>query len=226
MRHEPVDISVSLEFATTGTAVGDLVSSVAEEVARSPRDASVAVVDGEVSFVHSAPGRALGVNVARARIFSALDGDVTKVILPVKKVATQIPDAKLGKTIVVDPVTNLCPSTTASTSWTVRCRDGGGRVRDAGGSWTIVDKQENPTWYNPAPTPGAPTSRPSIPRGPGNPLGTRALYLHGVRDSSASTARPTTSSIGRTPRTAASGCSSATSSSSTRCSDGTRVIVF
>ncbi len=192
MRHEPVDISVSLEFATTGTAVGDLVSSVAEEVARSPRDASVAVVDGEVSFVHSAPGRALGVNVARARIFSALDGDVTKVILPVKKVRPQIPDAKLGKTIVVDRVTNHLyfynRFDLVHTYGVATAADG--YVTPAG-DWTIVDKQENPTWYNPAPDTWGADLPASIPPGPGNPLGTRALYLnasgiriHGTYDTS------------------------------------------
>jgi lipoprotein-anchoring transpeptidase ErfK/SrfK len=59
------------------------------------------------------------------------------------------------------------------------------------GTFEIVDKKENPTWYNPDPEgwgAGLPTS---IGPGPGNPLGTRAMYLnapgiriHGTWDSS------------------------------------------
>jgi L,D-transpeptidase ErfK/SrfK len=51
------------------------------------------------------------------------------------------------------------------------------------GTWQIVDKRENPTWYNPAlDTWGADLPK-VIPPGPGNPLGTRALYLNapGIR---------------------------------------------
>ena len=192
MRHEPVDISVGLEFTMTGTAVSDLVSSIAGQVARAPRDASLAVVDGHVSFVHSAPGRSLGVNVARARIFSALNGDATTVTLPMKRVRPQVPDAKLGKTIVVDRLTNhlyfydrfdLVHTYSVATA-------ADGYVTPAG-DWTIVDKQENPTWYNPAPDTWGADLPASIPPGPGNPLGTRALYLnapgiriHGTYDTS------------------------------------------
>jgi lipoprotein-anchoring transpeptidase ErfK/SrfK len=192
MRHEPVDISVELDYATGGTAVSDLVSSISGEVARDPRDASIAVVDGEVTFVHSAPGRALGANVARKRIFAALADGTTKVVLPEKKVRPDVPDAKLGKTIVVDRATNVLSfynrfelvhrynvATAAD-----------GYVTPAG-DWSIVDKQENPTWYNPAPDTWGADLPASIPPGPGNPLGTRALYLnapgiriHGTYDTS------------------------------------------
>jgi lipoprotein-anchoring transpeptidase ErfK/SrfK len=192
MRHEPVDIAVGLEFSTTGTAVSDLVSSISEEVARAPRDASVAVVDGEVSFVHSAPGRSLGANIARARIFAALNEDVTTVKLPVMKVRPQVPDAKLGKTIVVDRLTNHLylynRFDLALTYGVATAADG--YVTPAG-DWTIVDKQENPTWYNPAPDTWGADLPASIPPGAGNPLGTRALYLnapgiriHGTYDTS------------------------------------------
>ena len=45
------------------------------------------------------------------------------------------------------------------------------------GDWTIYDKKENPTWYNPNSdwSKGMPAF---IPAGPGNPLGTRALNLN------------------------------------------------
>jgi L,D-transpeptidase ErfK/SrfK len=46
-----------------------------------------------------------------------------------------------------------------------------------------VDKRENPTWYNPAPDTWGADLPESIGPGPGNPLGTRAMYLNapGIR---------------------------------------------
>ncbi|MFI5053916.1 MAG: L,D-transpeptidase, partial [Acidimicrobiia bacterium] len=51
------------------------------------------------------------------------------------------------------------------------------------GHWKIINKVENPTWYNPAPTTWGAGMPASIPPGYGNPLGTRALYLNapGIR---------------------------------------------
>ncbi|HEX2030631.1 MAG TPA: L,D-transpeptidase, partial [Actinomycetota bacterium] len=58
------------------------------------------------------------------------------------------------------------------------------------GEWTIINKAENPTWINPAPDGWGAGLPLSIPGGPSNPLGTRALYLdapgiriHGTADS-------------------------------------------
>ena len=59
------------------------------------------------------------------------------------------------------------------------------------GTFEIVNKVENPTWYNPAPDTWGADLPESIGPGPGNPLGTRAMYLnapgiriHGTWDSS------------------------------------------
>ena len=51
------------------------------------------------------------------------------------------------------------------------------------GVWTIYDKKENPTWYNPAEDTWGADLPPVIEPGPGNPLGTRAIYLNapGIR---------------------------------------------
>src|SRR3989442_7748157 len=46
------------------------------------------------------------------------------------------------------------------------------------GMWKVVNKTENPTWYNPAPDGWGAGEPLSIPPGPGDPLGTRALYLN------------------------------------------------
>ena len=184
LREEPVDISVDVPLVGGETGVTALVSSIAGEVAQTPRDASVAVVDGTVTFVHSRPGHALGTHVATKRLQAALEEGTTAVRLPVKVVRPKVPDSKLGKTIVVDRTINQLslydgfdlekqyPVATAAAGYVT-----------PPGQWTIIAKAENPTWTNPAPDTWGADLPASIPPGPGNPLGTRALYLNapGIR---------------------------------------------
>jgi lipoprotein-anchoring transpeptidase ErfK/SrfK len=184
LREQPVNISVDLTYVGGTSGITDLVSSIAGDVAQTPRDASVAVVDGHVTFVHSRPGHALGTHVATKRLEAALAAGTAAVRLPVKIVKPKIPDAKIGKTIVVDRTINQLylyngfdldktyPVATAAAGYVT-----------PPGDWTIVDKQENPTWTNPAPDTWGADLPASIPPGPGNPLGTRALYLNasGIR---------------------------------------------
>ncbi len=46
------------------------------------------------------------------------------------------------------------------------------------GSWEVVYKRMNPTWTNPAKDGWGADMPASIPPGPGNPLGTRAMSLN------------------------------------------------
>ena len=96
----------------------------------------------------------------------------------------KVPDSKLGKTIVVDRTINQLslyngfdlektyPVATAAAGYVT-----------PPGQWTIIAKAENPTWTNPAPDTWGADLPAFIPPGPGNPLGTRALYLNapGIR---------------------------------------------
>ncbi len=189
LREEPVDISVDLTFSG-GSGITDLVSSIAADVVQTPRDASVSVVDGEVTFVHSRPGHALGANIGARRLQAALDENAAAVRLPVRTVKPKVPDAKIGKTIVVDRTTNelsLYDGFELEKSYHVATAAAG--YVTPPGEWTIIDKRENPTWTNPAPDTWGADLPAFIPPGPGNPLGTRALYLdaagiriHGTSD--------------------------------------------
>jgi len=184
LRDEPVDIVVDLRFAATGTSMQTLVSTIASQIATEPRDASVAVVEGETVFVHSRPGHALGANVALKRLVATLDEGATAVRLPVKIVKPAVPDAKLGKTIIVDRATNqLYFYNRFDLAHTYNVATAAAGYVTPAGDWTIIDKQENPTWYNPAPDTWGADLPASIPPGSGNPLGTRALYLNasGIR---------------------------------------------
>ena len=92
-----------------------------------------------------------------------------------------IQGAKLGKTIVVNRTTNML---TLYNGFRVERRYPVATAM-AGfltppGSWSVINKVENPSWINPClgqPGCWAASEPPMIPPGPGNPLGTRALYL-------------------------------------------------
>lgn len=184
LRDEPVGAQLELSFRTGNGPVASFVEGVAESVSVKPRDASLTVVDGEVVARHSKPGRTLDVDAARERIERALAEGATTVALRTKDVKPEVTEGNLGPTIIVRRDVNRLyfyeglrlektyPVATAAAGYVT-----------PPGSWIVVNKAENPTWYNPAPDTWGADLPLVIPPGPGNPLGTRALYLNapGIR---------------------------------------------
>ena len=103
--------------------------------------------------------------------------------MPVKVVKPKVPDSKLGKTIVVDRTINQLVVQRLRPRSSIRVATAAAGYVTPPGQWTIIAKAENPTWTNPAPDTWGADLPASIPPGPGNPLGTRALYLNapGIR---------------------------------------------
>lgn len=182
---EPVGGSLEVEWTYSPSRVTTFVEGIASEVARAPRDAAVSLNGTQVRFTHAKAGRALKGGHATEEILAALQHASTEPVrLGVKAVAPKIADDEVGTTIVIDKTTNEL------TLYKGFQRDRVYRVATAmapyetpSGTWTIVDKAENPTWTNPAPDTWGADLPLTIPPGPGNPLGTRALYLNapGIR---------------------------------------------
>jgi lipoprotein-anchoring transpeptidase ErfK/SrfK len=189
---EPVGESFELGYRYDDAAVAAFVAQASERVALPAVDARIELLDDELVTRRSHDGLELKAEVASNKILRALARQLDSVDLPVRTIAPEVTTASLGQTIVVDVSEN-----------TLQLYEGLRVVRDYGvatgtpgyptpvGTFEIVDKKENPTWYNPDPEgwgAGLPTS---IGPGPGNPLGTRAMYLnapgiriHGTWDSS------------------------------------------
>jgi lipoprotein-anchoring transpeptidase ErfK/SrfK len=175
-----VDARVKLPFASRKAKISSFVAQVARRVARPAQDAEVALSDdgGHVVFRHAHDGRALDEDRATAAIRDALRRRESSVKLPMRPVAPKVTDAKLGYTIVVSrprnelslykgfKVVKTYPVATAMPGFTT-----------PPGTWSVVNKVANPTWVNPAPSGWGSGEPAEIPPGPGNPLGTRALYL-------------------------------------------------
>jgi lipoprotein-anchoring transpeptidase ErfK/SrfK len=175
---EPVDEGFRLTFPTNKTKVESFVGEVSNEVAEPSRDADVLLEDGEVAFRHSAVGRALDAEPAVAEVRAALKEHTNSVKLGTHKVEPKVSDQDLGYTIVVSrPENKLYLYKGFEVVKTYGIATAAKGYVTPPGTWSIVNKAENPTWTNPAPNGWGAGSPAVIPPGPGNPLGTRALYL-------------------------------------------------
>jgi L,D-transpeptidase ErfK/SrfK len=154
------------------------VQQAAAEVAVPAVNARIALVDGELVTRKAVEGRAFRVGLSIDRIRAALESGSTAVDVPVKVVLPEVSTAALGETIVVDVSdTTLTLLDGLKVQKEYRVATAAPGYVTPVGMWKVVNKVENPTWYNPAPDGWGAGEPLVIPPGPGNPLGTRALYL-------------------------------------------------
>ncbi|HZP90666.1 MAG TPA: L,D-transpeptidase/peptidoglycan binding protein [Actinomycetota bacterium] len=179
-----VPTSIELRFTYDRAKLRAFVDQVFDEVEKPAVDASITLVNDQLVLQHARAGRELKRGVALRRLETALRQRLSTVTLPVQTVEPSVTPATLGKTIVVDLSENMLylydglkvikqyPVATAAPGYVTPV-----------GTWSVVNKVENPTWYNPAPDGWGAGEPLVIPPGPGNPLGTRALYLNapGIR---------------------------------------------
>ena len=180
----PVHRSFDLEYAHQETQVDRFIEVVSRAVHQSPVNASVNVKEGKIRVTKPAAGRALVSKPSRAALIEAIgDGDDV-VRFAVRTMRPRVTGAELGHTIVIRVSQNkLYLYRGVKLRKTYPVATGSPGFPTPQGEWTVVDKAANPSWTNPAPDGwGADLPR-FIPAGPGNPLGTRALYLNapGIR---------------------------------------------
>jgi lipoprotein-anchoring transpeptidase ErfK/SrfK len=151
----------------------------AREVSVDPRDASIGIgKDGGLAFRRSKPGAALDARRAERRLTKALADGSSIVRLSVHPVAPKINERTIAPTIVVHVDTNrldLYEGFQVTHSWDVATAKPGWTTPV--GEWSLYQKRENPTWYNPALDSWGAGLPAVVPGGPGNPMGTRALYI-------------------------------------------------
>jgi lipoprotein-anchoring transpeptidase ErfK/SrfK len=179
-RDEPVQVGIRLRFRLAGNSIDGLVGSIADDVRVEPRDAAIGISDDhtDIALVHAKAGTKLAERSAAAAITSALRHHATVVDLKVAAITPKVTAKNLGPTIVVRVNENrlsLYDGFDVEQTWSVATAKPG--YTTPTGVWNIYDKRENPTWYNPA-LDGWGADLPAvIPGGPGNPMGTRAIYI-------------------------------------------------
>jgi lipoprotein-anchoring transpeptidase ErfK/SrfK len=181
---EPVEREFDLRFSYDEAAVRAFVDQAAQEVFAPAVDAQFALVDGEIVTRRSEEGQELKTEVAARRILRAFAHRGTTVDAPMRIVAPEVTTASLGDTIVVDVSANTLQFYEGlRVTHEYRVATGTAQYPTPTGAFEIIDKRENPTWYNPAPDTWGADLPESIGPGPGNPLGTRAMYLNapGIR---------------------------------------------
>jgi lipoprotein-anchoring transpeptidase ErfK/SrfK len=179
-RDEPMGVAIDLEFATRGDAVDGLVSEMADAVFEPWSNAAIGITDdmNDIRFVQADPGRKLDQEAASAAIRQALEVGKPVVRLEAKRLEPKYAAGDLGPTIVVRVDHNrleLYDGFELQQTWAVATAKPGWTTPR--GVWTIWDKRENPTWYNPALDDWGAGLPAVIPGGPGNPMGTRAIYI-------------------------------------------------
>jgi hypothetical protein len=178
LMNRPVVHEGLVRYRPDVTRLKDFVRTAAESVAVSPSDASVDYVDGELVLRRPKFGRELAVRDARRALRAAVMDGSASVELPTQRLEPEVGKEDLGSTIVVD-LSDLDLSLYEGLRRvkTYPVAAGSDQYPTPPGEWTIVNKQENPVWINPAPDGWGASLPASIPGGPSNPLGTRALYL-------------------------------------------------
>jgi lipoprotein-anchoring transpeptidase ErfK/SrfK len=179
LTNKPVTHDVAIARSENDALVAKFVRGLAPKLAVKPVDASIELVDGEVVKQKPKTGRVLDVAASTRALTKALRGTTRTVKLVTRPVKPKVTAAELGKTIEINLSTNrltfyegldvrkVYPVATGQPSFPT-----------PQGTWEVVFKRVNPTWTNPAPDGWGADMPLSIPPGPGNPLGTRAMSLN------------------------------------------------
>jgi hypothetical protein len=177
-RDDPLDVDVALSLGGDRGVKG-FVRRTARAVSVDPRDASIVIgKDGGLAFRRSKPGAALDARRSERLLSEALGDGSSIVRLSVHPVAAKINPRTMGPTIVVHVDTNrldLYEGFEVTHSWDVATAKPG--YVTPVGEWSLYQKRENPTWHNPALDSWGAGLPAVVPGGPGNPMGTRALYI-------------------------------------------------
>jgi hypothetical protein len=178
LRDEPLDLDIGLSLGGDRRVEG-FVRRTAREMSVDPRNASIGMGDdGALVFRRSKAGSALDVRSAERLLTGALGDGSSRVRLPMHRVAPKITVRTMMPTIVVHVDTNrldLYEGFQVTHSWDVATAKPGWTTPV--GEWSLYQKRENPTWYNPALDSWGADLPAVVPGGPGNPMGTRALYI-------------------------------------------------
>lgn len=187
----PIDRSYELSYAYNEGRIQRFVQTVANQVEVSPTNAAVDFEGGQLVLRRPEKGRELRVQHAQESLMDALVTQEPAIRFDMRTLDPKINTKELGYTIVIrlsELKLYLYDGLDLVKTYPVAA--GQPAYPTPTGDWTIINKAENPTWVNPAPDGWGADMPASISGGPGNPLGTRALYLdapgiriHGTFDS-------------------------------------------
>jgi len=173
---KPVAHAVGVRYSDDEERVAKFVRALAPKLAVAPTDAAIELVDGKLVRQRARNGRVLDVAASTRALVKGLRGTRRTVKLVTRPVAPKVTEDKLGNTIEINLSTNrLTFYDGLKVRKTYPVATGQPSFPTPQGTWEIVYKRVNPTWTNPDPEGWGKGMPKSIPPGPGNPLGTRAM---------------------------------------------------
>lgn len=195
IRDEAIGVDVGVDVATTGFGVEDFTAMIARRTFVAPSDPGIGLTDDhtDIVFHRATSGTKLNIETASAAIGQALEDGRSNLRLHTRVLEPKHTAATMGSTIVVRLDQNrlyLYDGFHVARTFSVATAKPG--FTTPSGVWNIYDKQVDPTWHNPALDSWGADLPAVIPGGPGNPMGTRAIYIdapgliriHGTSDDS------------------------------------------
>jgi lipoprotein-anchoring transpeptidase ErfK/SrfK len=176
--NRPRELNVSLLAQGNSDSVHSWVSGVINQINRYPQDAYVDVTSGAAVIVKAKDGRNANLEELLADTDAALRSPDRTVRVRAGRVPARVTDEGFGKLIIINIAEHklsLYDRDKLLAEVPVAC--GSPTYPTPAGKWKIVEKQLHPTWHNPG-SDWARSMPDSIPPGPNNPLGTRAMALN------------------------------------------------
>ena len=175
---ERTDVAAEVAVAYGRPAVERFVARAVRQVAAQPVDATLEVSGNDVVITPSQVGYRARPASAVTQILRALRGARrnTPVPLRVATVKPQVTEEKFSEVLLLDQgdhTLTLFDNGEPTHSWIVAT--GTGDYPTPLGQYSVTEKRYLPTWVNPSPDDWGKDMPESIPPGPNNPLGLRAL---------------------------------------------------
>jgi lipoprotein-anchoring transpeptidase ErfK/SrfK len=191
---KPVNQSYEVRFRLDAGRATAIMAKLAKDVDRKAEDAKIDTTTGLVTIVPSVPGQALDQKTGETKLMELAErlanGEVpgtdpsvaAGVEVPVQTLQPKV--SNFADVILVRTNENrLYHYENGSLAKTYSVATGTAQYPTPKGRFSIVLKRFRPTWVNPDPGGWGASLPASIPPGPGNPLGTRALNINspGIR---------------------------------------------
>lgn len=173
----PVGTEVKTVMKIDEAKLSAWIATIEPQVALPAVDASLSVATGMLQISRETKGAAIDTTAAPRTLLDGLLAGDKDIDLPVRVIEPKRSVATMGKTLFVKLRTRkIYLYNGDQLEKEYRIAVGMGAFPTPTGNFKIVNKQRYPTWSNPGSDWAA--SMPAyIGPGPGNPLGTRALYL-------------------------------------------------
>lgn len=168
------DRKVAITYPRQGAK--GFVEGIASSIDADPQDAAIDYSSGWVEVTEAKPGHKVLVEKAHRSLMAALRNGTEKVSVPVKETQPEVTGDSFDQILLVRIGENklyLYEDGAIVREWTVAT--GQPEYMTPTGLYSVTELRYAPTWVNPAPDTWGANMPESIPPGPNNPLGVRAI---------------------------------------------------